>query len=432
MRLRRLCLERFGHFTGRDFDFGAAGDGPDFHIVHGPNEAGKTTTMEGALRLFYGFPHREAYDFRHQRKNLRVSAVVEIDGAARHLTRLPLRSGALVDETGTALPEAALAAHLGGLGEEDYRNLLCLDDDTIERGGEEIARARGDIGRLLFSAAAGVAELGSALDAVRAEADAIWGKRKSKTRVAELKRSLAQVEKEMRAHDISASAWRGLKKALAEAKAHESGAREARDGLQHRAAMLAAERRALPQVDALDALEARLAPFAEWPERLDFDPEGLVALVAEDSRARADAARLDAEIEEMPGSTRTAVDAAAAVGCDVAQIVKSLLFAADDGRVWLVLASGPNRVDPALLELHVGSTPRLADPATVRDVTGFAIGGVAPVGLANEVPVLMDQDLLAYDVVWAAAGTPKSVFPVDPAELRDAIRATVVAVTSPA
>jgi uncharacterized protein YhaN len=299
MRLRRLCLERFGHFTGRDFDFGAAGDGPDFHIVHGPNEAGKTTTMEGALRLFYGFPHREAYDFRHQRKNLRVSAVVEIDGAARHLTRLPLRSGALVDETGTALPEAALAAHLGGLGEEDYRNLLCLDDDTIERGGEEIARARGDIGRLLFSAAAGVAELGSALDAVRAEADAIWGKRKSKTRVAELKRSLAQVEKEMRSHDISASAWRGLKKALAEAQAHESGAREARDGLQHRAAMLAAERRALPQVDALDALEARLAPFAEWPERLDFDPEGLVALVAEDSRARADAARLDAEIEAL-------------------------------------------------------------------------------------------------------------------------------------
>ena len=115
MRLRRLCLDRFGHFTGRAFDFGAAGDGPDFHIIHGPNEAGKTTAMEGALRLFYGFPHRESYDFKHQRKNLRVSAVVEIEGTPRHFTRLPLRSGALVDETGTALPEAALAAHLGGL-----------------------------------------------------------------------------------------------------------------------------------------------------------------------------------------------------------------------------------------------------------------------------------------------------------------------------
>jgi uncharacterized protein YhaN len=299
MRLRRLCLERFGHFTGRDFDFGAVGAGPDFHIVHGPNEAGKTTTMEAALRLFYGFPHRDSYDFRHQRKNLRVSALVEIDGEARHFTRLPVRSGALVDATGSALPEAALAAHLGGLGEDDYRNLLCLDDETIERGGEEIAQARGDIGRLLFAAAAGMAELSTALDAVRADADAIWGKRKSKTRVAELKRELAEVEKEIRARDISASAWRGLKRALARAQDDEAGARAARDRVQARAVALAAERRALPQIAGIDALAARIAPFADWPERLDFDPERLVALIAEDSRARADAARLKEEIATM-------------------------------------------------------------------------------------------------------------------------------------
>ncbi|MDZ7711149.1 MAG: AAA family ATPase [Roseovarius sp.] len=261
MRLRRLCLDRFGHFTGRDFDFGTAGDGADFHIIHGPNEAGKTTAMEGALRLFYGFPHRESYDFKHQRKNLRVSAVVEIEGAPRHFTRLPLRSGALVDETGTALPEAALAAHLGGLGEEDYRNLLCLDDDTIERGGEEIAQARGDIGRLLFSAAAGVADLSTALDAVRDEATAIWRKSASKTRVAGLKRALTDVEKAIREGDVSASAWRKLKKALAAARDAEAGARAARDRLQARAATLDAERRALPQIAEIDALAARIAPL---------------------------------------------------------------------------------------------------------------------------------------------------------------------------
>lgn len=299
MRLRRLCLERFGHFTGREFHFGAAGEGPDFHIIHGPNEAGKTTAMEAALRLFYGFPLRESYAFKHQRKNLRVSAVIEIAGEARRLTRLPVRTGALVDESGTALPEAALAAHLGGLGEEDYRNLLCLDDETIERGGEEIARARGDIGRLLFAAAAGVAELSTALDAARADADAIWGKRKSKTRVAELKRSLAQVEKEMRERDISASAWRALKKALAQAREAEAEARDARDRVQARAATLAAARRALPQVAGIDALAERIAPFSDWPERLDFDPESLVALIAEDSRARADAARLEGGIAAM-------------------------------------------------------------------------------------------------------------------------------------
>lgn len=139
---------------------------------------------------------------------------------------------------------------------------------------------------------------------------------------------------------------------------------------------------------------------------------------------------LDADVTEMPGSTRTAADAAAAVGCDVAQIVKSLLFASEDGRTWLVLVSGPNRVDAERLAAHVGGPVRLADPATVRDATGFAIGGVAPVGLAEEVPVLMDEDLLEHAVVWAAAGTPKSVFPVDPAELRDATGATTLKVAS--
>lgn len=123
---------------------------------------------------------------------------------------------------------------------------------------------------------------------------------------------------------------------------------------------------------------------------------------------------VDSEVRDMPGSTRTAQDAAAAVGCDVAQIVKSLVFAAEDGRTWLVLVSGPDRVDPELLQARTGAPVSMADPATVREATGFAIGGVAPVGLAHELPVLMDEGLLRHDVVWAAAGTPKSVFAVAP------------------
>lgn len=137
---------------------------------------------------------------------------------------------------------------------------------------------------------------------------------------------------------------------------------------------------------------------------------------------------VDTEVRDMPGSTRTAQDAADAVGCDVAQIVKSLVFASGDGRAWLVLASGPNRVDPGLLQNRTGHPLTMADPATVRELTGFAIGGVAPVGLAHDLPVLMDEDLLAHEVVWAAAGTPKSVFPVDPRVLRRISAADVVRV----
>ncbi|WP_333827900.1 AAA family ATPase [Pararhodobacter sp.] len=299
MRLRSLHLDRFGHFTDRRLDFGAPTGRPDFHIIYGPNEAGKTTTMEAVLRLFYGFPLREPYAFRHQRSNLRVSAVLETDGGAREFTRLPLRSGALVDGAGAALPEAALGAHLAGLAESDYRSLLCLDDETIERGGEEIAQARGDIGRLLFSAAAGVADLSTALGRVRDEADALWRKRASKTRMAELKRELAEVEKEIRARDVTAAAWRALKKAATDARTAEAAARAGRDALQQRAARITAKRRALPLLVSVDRLEADIAPYANYPERLDFDPEQLVSLLTQEAQAQADATRLAAEIDTL-------------------------------------------------------------------------------------------------------------------------------------
>ena len=158
MRIERLSLDFFGHFTNRTLNFGKASQASDFHIIYGPNEAGKTTTMEAYLRLLYGFPTREPYSFQHQRQNLRVSGLLDIEGETRPFTRLTVRNGNLRGEADAVLPESAMASHLCGLSIEDYRNLLCLDDETIERGGEDIANARGDIGKMLFSAAAGVAD----------------------------------------------------------------------------------------------------------------------------------------------------------------------------------------------------------------------------------------------------------------------------------
>ncbi|ODT58547.1 MULTISPECIES: YhaN family protein [Paracoccus] len=278
MRIRRLSLERFGHFTDRTFDFGPAGDRPDFHIIYGPNEAGKTTTMEAALRLFYGFPLREDYAFKHARSNLQVSATLEIGGATRHLTRLPKRSGSLVDETGTALPETALSAHLAGLSQDDYRRLLCLDDDTIVSGGEEIANAQGDIGRLLFSAAAGVADLSGVLDGVRDQADALWKRRGRTTRMAELRRDLADLDGQIKERDVTASAWKALKKDLTRAQDTEKAARHARDMLNAGRAKIEGQKRALPLMAEIAGLEAAIAPCADLPAQLDFDPERLTTL----------------------------------------------------------------------------------------------------------------------------------------------------------
>jgi len=114
-------------------------------------------------------------------------------------------------------------------------------------------------------------------------------------------------------------------------------------------------------------------------------------------------------IAVVPAGARTAADAAAAVGCDVAQIVKSLIFRAGD-RPILVLASGANRVDLAKLAAAIGAPVERADPARVRAMTGFTVGGVAPVGYATQPLALLDADLIGLDPLWAAAGSPEHVF----------------------
>ncbi|MES1152168.1 MAG: YbaK/EbsC family protein [Dongia sp.] len=132
---------------------------------------------------------------------------------------------------------------------------------------------------------------------------------------------------------------------------------------------------------------------------------------------------VETEIKEFSASTRTSADAAAAIGCSVAQIAKSLVFRAKpSGRAILVMASGANRVDEKKLAAKLGETIGKADADFVRSETGFAIGGVAPVGHDVEkrgirLKTLIDADLLGYDVIWAAAGSPNSVFRLTPGDL---------------
>jgi prolyl-tRNA editing enzyme YbaK/EbsC (Cys-tRNA(Pro) deacylase) len=130
-------------------------------------------------------------------------------------------------------------------------------------------------------------------------------------------------------------------------------------------------------------------------------------------------------VREFPAGTRTAVDAARAVGCEVGPIVKSLVFVAA-GTPVVALVSGANRVDEKRLGTVAGEPVVKADADTARSATGYSIGGVPPFGHATEVPVFMDRDLLVYEVVWAAAGRPDSVFEIAPGRLRELSGATVV------
>ena len=137
------------------------------------------------------------------------------------------------------------------------------------------------------------------------------------------------------------------------------------------------------------------------------------------------------EVREMPASTRSAPEAAAAVGCDVAQIVKSLIFRSVEGdEPVLVLVSGSDRVDETRLSELVGGKVERATAEFVRARTGYAIGGVPPLGHTTPIVTYLDEHLLAHALVWAAAGSPRAVFPIAPADLRRITSATVVDVAA--
>ncbi|MDM7255998.1 MAG: YbaK/EbsC family protein [Paracoccus sp. (in: a-proteobacteria)] len=135
-------------------------------------------------------------------------------------------------------------------------------------------------------------------------------------------------------------------------------------------------------------------------------------------KAALEAAGITVEVKEMSEGTRTAEDAARAVGCEVDQIAKSIIFRGDEsGHVVLFLTAGGHRVDPAKAARVAGQALGKADADLIRAETGFAIGGVSPVGHLSAVKAFYDARLSDFDIVWAAAGTPRHVFAITPADL---------------
>lgn len=138
---------------------------------------------------------------------------------------------------------------------------------------------------------------------------------------------------------------------------------------------------------------------------------------------------LSLKVVELPDSTRTAKEAAEAIGCAVAQIAKSIVFRAKPSdRPILVVVSGVNRVNLEKLSGLVGEPVDMADPTFVRDATGFVIGGVPPIGHRQAIEIYLDEDLMNWTEIWAAAGTPHAVFQLSPDDLRTLTGAPVVSV----
>jgi uncharacterized protein YhaN len=219
MRLRRLDLTRYGKFTDYSIDFGEHVAGtPDLHIIYGLNEAGKSTSLSAYLDLLFGIEERTKYGFLHQGKAMEIGACLKFDGQAHEFKRVKQRSNSLLNAQGQPVNEAILSVPLAGLTRDAYRMMFSLDDQTLEDGGNAILESKGDLGELLFSASAGLAGISSILEAAISEADGIFRKRASSTKIAGLKRQIGDLKSKRDEIDVQASAYRTLTTALEQAE----------------------------------------------------------------------------------------------------------------------------------------------------------------------------------------------------------------------
>jgi uncharacterized protein YhaN len=292
IRIKRLDLERWGHFDGRRLAFGPAGR---LHVVFGANEAGKSTTRRAVSALLFGVPERTVDTFGRPGADLRVGALLELDGTAVEVVRRKGRKNTLLDADGEVLDPAPLERALGGLSGEVHAGLFEITHDSLVAGGHELLAGRGAVGESLFAAAAGTSRLHALLRRLEGDADAVFtplGRKKDLNVLlaqhAEAVRTLRDAALRPPQHEALARALEGLETAYARAGAEL-------DEVEHERARLERLRGALPlagqratRMQALEELGDVVALDADVPARRTAAQER-----HRDARARGAAAERD-------------------------------------------------------------------------------------------------------------------------------------------
>ncbi|MBT6912191.1 MAG: AAA family ATPase, partial [Rhodospirillaceae bacterium] len=161
MRLRRFELLRYGHFTDRAIDFGDSRQ--DLHLIIGPNEAGKSTMLNGLADLLFGIAANSTYGFKHDYQAMRLGGVVENPSGQLAFVRRKGNRNTLLDPNEAPLPDDALAPFTGGADRALFERMFGLDHIRLREGGQAILEARDDVGKMLFEASSGIANLGDEL-----------------------------------------------------------------------------------------------------------------------------------------------------------------------------------------------------------------------------------------------------------------------------
>lgn len=319
MRIERLDLLRYGRFTDTSLDFPDSQS--DVHIVFGPNEAGKSTSLAAMEDLLFGIPHNSPYNFVHDYASMRAGGLLKHSTESLEVRRRKGNKDTLLGPDELPLPsgEGALAPYLGGADQTFFTRMFSLNHERLARGGREILEAKDEVGQTLFSAGSGVAGLHDQIAALAKEADGFWAPRRAGHRkYYQALDALEEADKALREHTVTANKWYETKKAL-------DAAQKVCAELEEEIESLTAEQRKLSRIRRVYRSIHKLSVLEEESTRL-----GDVKLLPDDADARLEKATQDeanaqSRIEELAGHLERAKTERADLVCD-----EALLRRADD------------------------------------------------------------------------------------------------------
>lgn len=262
MRIAQLNLKAFGHFTDRRLTFNA---GCDFHIVYGPNEAGKTTISRSLKAALFGVPERTSDNHLHANANLRVGVVLEANGKQLAAMRRKARKNSLIqydpltgEELNDAIPDEVLTEWMGGLTDGLYTSMFGLDHDELVAGGRALSEGKGELGQSLFEAGAGLSSVRQLRDKLLKEADTLFRPRASSSTIHKVLEQYSDARKEARLAQTRPAEWEVLRKAAVDAKIAYESVRSQQGMLQKEVLRLERLKTVLPDIAtrslALDSL----------------------------------------------------------------------------------------------------------------------------------------------------------------------------------
>ena len=296
MRLRRLDLIRYGHFTDRSFELPAKKS--DFHVVFGPNEAGKSTALAAIEDLLFGIPMHSPYKFLHDYSSMRIGADLENGSSSLEVLRRKGNKDTLLGTDGSPIAggEGVLRPYLAGVDRSFFERMFSLDHVRLQAGGQEILEAKDDVGQMLFSAGAGIAGLRERLGELSAEAEELWSARRAKHRkfyVAADK--LTEAQRTLREQTFTASNWRELKRAFERAEEAYAEVDKTIKEISAERNHLSRIRRVFRDVRRKQEVDSEIGKF----ENVIALPEDAAMMVAEAERGDTGAATRIATLQEQ-------------------------------------------------------------------------------------------------------------------------------------